>query len=108
MEIRGIGIVDVISMFGAASFRDKKMIRLVVELEAWDQNKYYDRLGIDEQKAKYFNTEIPKVTIPVMPGRNVALLVESAAMNEKLKYLGTNAAKEFVQKINENANARNK
>ena len=87
MEIRGIGIVDVISMFGAASFRDKKMIRLVVELEAWNQDKYYDRLGIDEQKAKYFNTEIPKVTIPVMPGRNVALLVESAAMNEKLKYL---------------------
>ena len=106
MEIRGIGIVDVISMFGAASFRDKKMIRLVVELEAWDQNKYYDRLGIDEQKAKYFNTEIPKVTIPVMPGRNVALLVESAAMNEKLKYLGTNAAKEFVEKINHNASGR--
>ena len=106
MEIRGIGIVDVISMFGAASFRDKKMIRLVVELEAWDQNKYYDRLGIDEQRAKYFNTEIPKVTIPVMPGRNVALLVESAAMNEKLKYLGTNAAKEFVEKINHNASGR--
>ena len=106
MEIRGIGIVDVISMFGAASYRDKKMIRLVVELEAWDQNKYYDRLGIDEQKAKYFNTEIPKVTIPVMPGRNVALLVESAAMNEKLKYLGTNAAKEFVEKINHNAQGR--
>ncbi|RIA75855.1 Hpr(Ser) kinase/phosphatase [Anaeroplasma bactoclasticum] len=106
MEIRGIGIVDVISMFGAASFRDKKMIRLVVELEAWDQNKYYDRLGIDEQKAKYFNTEIPKVTIPVMQGRNVALLVESAAMNEKLKYLGTNAAKEFVEKINHNASGR--
>jgi HPr kinase/phosphorylase len=106
MEIRGIGIVDVISMFGAASYRDKKMIRLVVELEAWDQNKYYDRLGIDEQRAKYFNTEIPKVTIPVMPGRNVALLVESAAMNEKLKYLGTNAAKEFVEKINHNAQGR--
>ena len=106
MEIRGIGIVDVISMFGAASYRDKKMIRLVVELEAWDQNKYYDRLGIDEQRAKYFNTEIPKVTIPVMPGRNVALLVESAAMNEKLKYLGTNAAKEFVEKINHNASGR--
>ena len=106
MEIRGIGIVDVISMFGAASYREKKMIRLVVELEAWDQNKYYDRLGIDEQKAKYFNTEIPKVTIPVMPGRNVALLVESAAMNEKLKYLGTNAAKEFVEKINHNAKGR--
>ena len=106
MEIRGIGIVDVISMFGAASFRDKKMIRLVVELEAWNQDKYYDRLGIDEQKAKYFNTEIPKVTIPVMPGRNVALLVESAAMNEKLKYLGTNAAREFVEKINQNASGK--
>lgn len=99
MEIRGIGIVDVITMFGAKAYRDRKMIRLVVELENWDVNKTYDRLGLDEEKIKYFNTEIPKVTIPVLPGRTVSLLVESAAMNEKLKYLGHNAAQDFVSKV---------
>lgn len=103
MEIRGIGIVDVVTMFGAGAYRERKMIRMVVELEAWNHDKYYDRLGLDEQKIKYFNTEIPKVTIPVLPGRTVSLLVESAAMNEKLKLLGHFAAKEFVEKINKKA-----
>lgn len=99
MEIRGIGIVDVVTMFGASSYRDRKNIRLVVELEKWDENKYYDRLGLDNTTIKYFNTEIAKVTIPVLPGRTVSLLVESAAMNEKLKLLGHNAAVEFVSKV---------
>lgn len=100
MEIRGIGIVNYIQMFGAQSFRDKKRIRLVVELEKWDGNKVYDRLGIDTLKSKFFNTEVTKVVIPVLPGRNVALLVESAAANEKLKYMGYNGADEFINKIN--------
>ncbi len=102
MEIRGIGIVDVVNMYGAAAYRDRKMIRLVVELESWNNEKYYDRLGLDSSKIKYFNTEITKVTIPILPGRTVSLLVESAAMNEKLKYLGHNAALEFVQRVDEN------
>ena len=99
IEIRGIGIVDVVTMFGASAFRIKKNIRLVVELEKWDEDKYYDRLGLDNDKIKYFNTEISKVTIPVLPGRTVSLLVESAAMNEKLKLLGYNSAQEFVKKV---------
>lgn len=103
MEIRGIGIVDVINMFGASSYREKKNIRLVVELEKWDEGKYYDRLGLDNEKIKYFNTEISKVTIPVLPGRTVSLLVESAAMNEKLKLLGHNSAEEFVSKVDKKA-----
>lgn len=103
MEIRGIGIVDVVTMFGASSYRDRKNIRLVVELEEWNENKYYDRLGLDSEKIKYFNTEIAKVTIPVLPGRTVSLLVESAAMNEKLKLLGHNAAEEFVSKVDNKA-----
>ena len=103
MEIRGIGIVDVVTMFGASSYRDRKNIRLVVELETWDETKYYDRLGLESEKIKYFNTEIAKVTIPVLPGRTVALLVESAAMNEKLKLLGHNAAIEFVSKVDNKA-----
>ena len=106
MEIRGIGIVDVVTMFGASSYRDRKNIRLVVELEEWNENKYYDRLGLDSQKIKYFNTEIAKVTIPVLPGRTVALLVESAAMNEKLKLLGHNSALEFVTKVDNKASGK--
>jgi len=103
MEIRGIGIVDVVTMFGASSYRQRKNIRLVVELQAWDGQKVYDRLGLEQQKIKYFNTEISKVDIPVLPGRTVSLLVESAAMNEKLKLLGHNSAKEFVKQIDEAA-----
>lgn len=103
MEIRGIGIVDVVTMFGAGAYRDRKNIKLVVELEAWNTDKYYDRLGLDSQKIKYFNTEITKITIPVLPGRTVALLVESAAMNEKLKLMGHFAAQEFITKVNEKA-----
>ncbi len=103
MEIRGIGIVDVVTMFGASAYRQRKNIRLVVELQTWDEDKYYDRLGLDELKIKYFNTEISRVIIPVLPGRTVSLLVESAAMNEKLKLLGHNAAKEFVAKVDARA-----
>ena len=103
MEIRGIGIVDVVTMFGASAYGERKNIRLVVELEAWDEDKYYDRLGLDELKIKYFNTEISKVVIPVLPGRTVSLLVESAAMNEKLKLLGHNAAKDFIEKVDNKA-----
>lgn len=103
MEIRGIGIVDVVTMFGAGAYRDKKNVKLVVELEAWDTDKYYDRLGLETQKIKYFNTEISKITIPVLPGRTVALLVESAAMNEKLKLMGHFAAQDFINKVNDKA-----
>ena len=103
MEIRGIGIVDVIDMFGAGAFRERKNIRIVVELEAWDNSKYYDRWGLESQHMKYFNTEITKITIPVLPGRTVSLLVESAAMNEKLKYLGHFAAQDFINKVDNKA-----
>ena len=106
MEIRGIGIVDVVTMFGAGAYRERKNVRLVVELQNWDENKYYDRLGLDNLKIKYFNTEITKIIIPVLPGRPVALLVESAAMNEKLKLLGQNAALEFINKVDAQASRK--
>lgn len=103
IEVRGIGIVDVVSMFGAGAYRETKKIRLVVELEHWEQGKFYDRLGIETQKVKFFDTEIAKITIPVLPGRNVATLVESAAMNQKLKFLGYNAAKELTDAVSKKA-----
>ncbi|CCV63711.1 HPr kinase/phosphorylase (HPrK/P) [Alteracholeplasma palmae J233] len=99
IEIRGIGIVDIVSMFGAGSYRENKKIRLVVELEHWKKDKVYDRLGIETETTKFFNTEIPKIIIPILPGRNTATLVESAAMNQKLKYLGHNAALELTEAV---------
>lgn len=106
LEVRGIGIVDVVSMFGVSAYREFKQIRLVVELEKWDSLKTYDRLGLETQTIKYFDTEIPKVTIPVLAGRNVGLLVETAALNQKLKYLGYHAAfnltREVTRSIKEN------
>ena len=99
IEIRGIGIVDVVWMFGAGSYRENKKIRLIIELEQWNQNTVYDRLGLDNKTVKYFTTDIPKITIPVLPGRTVATLVESAAMNQKLKYFGYNAAEELTKAV---------
>lgn len=100
IELRGIGIVDVVNLFGAGAFRESKRVRLVVELENWEEGKYYDRLGIETQTVRFFNTDVHKVVIPVLPGRNLALLVESAALNEKLKYFGINSAQEFTNNIN--------
>jgi HPr kinase/phosphorylase len=108
IEVRGIGIVDVVQMFGAGAYRENKKVRLVVELEHWKKGKQYDRLGIDTETIKIFNTEIAKITIPILPGRNVATLVESAAMNQKLKYLGYNAALELTQAVSLRAAGKRK
>ena len=99
IEVRGVGIINVMQMFGAGAYRENKKIRLVIELEAWDKDKYYDRLGDHSQTEIYFHTKLPKITIPIRPGRNNAVLVETAAMNMKLKYLGMDATKELTQKI---------
>jgi HPr kinase/phosphorylase len=103
IEVRGIGIVNVVEMFGAGAFRQEKKIRLVVELESWDDNKHYDRLGNKPDIVRYFDTELPKLTIPVLPGRNVATLVETAADNQKLKYLGYDAASKFIETVSKKA-----
>lgn len=111
LEVRGIGIVDVVSMFGVSSYREFKQIRLVVKLEKWESFNNYDRLGLETETIKYFDTEIPKITIPVSPGRNIALLVESAALNQKLKNLGYHAAfnltREVTRSIKQNEEKRN-
>lgn len=99
MEIRGIGVVDVVHMFGAGAYRDTKKIRLVVELEQWEEGKFYDRIGLENMKVKFFDTEVSKIILPVSPGRNVATLVEAAAMNEKLKFMGVNSAVEFSDAV---------
>jgi HPr kinase/phosphorylase len=99
MEIRGIGIVNVVDLFGVGSFRSNKRIMLVVDLVRWEDVKTNDRIGLRNETIKYFDTEIPKITVPVQPGRNMTTLVEVAALNSRLKYMGVNAAEEFARRI---------
>ncbi len=99
LEVRGVGIVNVMHMFGAGAYRENKKIKLVIELELWDKEKQYDRLGLNHETVTFFNTELPKLVIPILPGRNNAVLVEAAAMNQKLKYFGLDGAKTLTEQI---------
>ena len=99
LEIRGLGIINVMTLFGVGSVRNFKRIGMGMHLELWDQKKQYDRLGLDEETVKIFNTELPKITIPVRPGRNLAVIIEVAAMNFRLKRMGINAAQQFSDKL---------
>jgi len=99
LEIRGLGIINVMTLFGAGAIRNFKRISVVMDLEFWDQRKQYDRLGLDEEKTKIIDTEITKLTIPVRPGRNLAVIIEVAAMNFRLKQMGVNAAEQFSNRL---------
>jgi HPr kinase/phosphorylase len=99
LEIRGLGIINVMTLFGAGAVRNEKRIGLSIDLEAWDQKKQYDRLGLDEEHLKVFETDLPKITVPVRPGRNLAVIIEVAAMNFRLKRMGINAAEQFSERL---------
>jgi HPr kinase/phosphorylase len=99
LEIRGIGIINVMTLFGAGAVRSVKKISIVMALENWQQDKQYDRIGLDEEKTQIIDTEIPLLTIPVRPGRNLAVIIEVAAMNYRLKGMGYNAAQQFTSKL---------
>ncbi|WP_318616736.1 HPr(Ser) kinase/phosphatase [Sporosarcina sp. YIM B06819] len=100
LEIRGVGIVDMMTLFGASAIRSDKRILMVIDLEIWDPDKIYDRLGIDEEKLKIMDSELTKLTVPVRPGRNLSVIIEVAAMDYRMKRLGVNAAEEFAKKVN--------
>lgn len=99
MEIRGLGIINVRDVFGIRSVRNRKRVELVAELEEWKSDKEYDRLGIDEQTYTILDLEIPFITIPVRPGRNIPVIIETAALNLRLKKMGVFSARELDQKI---------
>ncbi|WP_305883351.1 HPr(Ser) kinase/phosphatase [Brevibacillus ruminantium] len=101
LEIRGVGIINVMTMFGAGAVRNVKNIAMVVQLELWEPHKQYERLGLDEETIKIMDTEIPIITVPVRPGRNLAVIIEVAAMNFRLKRMGYNAAVHFSKKQSE-------
>ncbi|MGE7906084.1 HPr(Ser) kinase/phosphatase [Peribacillus sp. NPDC094092] len=100
LEIRGLGIINVMTLFGAGAVRSNKKISIVINLELWEKNKQYDRVGLDEEKMKIIDTEVTKITVPVRPGRNLAVIIEVAAMNYRLKRMGVNAAEQFSDRLN--------
>lgn len=99
MEIRGIGIINVAHLYGAVCVRDNKSIDLVVKLEQWDDKHFYDRLGLEEKHQDILGVKIPCHILPVKPGRDVVLLLETIALNHRLKGMGYNSAKEFNIKL---------
>ncbi len=99
LEIRGIGIVNIVKLFGAKAFKDNKKLMLVIDLEPWNSDSDYDRLGLENETVKFFDTNVAHVKIPISEGRNVASLVEAAAVNARLKYMGENAAQEFADSL---------
>ncbi|MEN6399967.1 MAG: HPr(Ser) kinase/phosphatase [Rectinema sp.] len=99
MEIRGLGIINITHLFGVGAIRDKKQVQLVCQLEDWNPEKVYDRIGMDELTYEILGVKVPKLEIPVKPGRNIPIIVETAAMNERLKKMGYHSAKEFNQNV---------
>lgn len=99
IEIRGIGIVDVKKIFGMGAVKDTEKINMVIHLEAWQKGKQYDRLGLTDEYTNILGIDIPSLTIPVRPGRNLAIIFEVAAMNNRQRRMGYNAAEELNRRI---------
>ncbi len=99
MEIRGLGIINVSQLYGVGAIREQKEIQLVIKLEEWDAAKIYDRVGTDYETIDYLGVKVPLIEIPVKPGRNLPIIIETAAMNERLKARGYNSARDFNQNI---------
>lgn len=105
LEIRGIGIINVRTLFGAGAVKDSSFIDMTVALEMWNESKSYERLGLDNKVTKLMGIEMSEVVIPVKRGRNLAMVLEVAAMNTRMKSMGYNAARDFVDKTVENGNS---
>lgn len=99
IELRGIGIVDVKRIFGMGAVKDTENIDLIINLEPWQSGKHYDRLGLDTQSTEVLGLKIPSLTIPIKPGRNLAIIVEVAAMNHRQRRMGHNAAEELNNRL---------
>lgn len=102
IELRGIGIIDVKMLFGVQSVRETQTIDLVITLEDWNKDKEYDRLGLEEEYTEFLGNKVVCHSIPIRPGRNLAIIVESAAANFRQKRMGYNAAQELYRRVQEN------
>ena len=101
VELRGIGIVDVRRLFGMGSIKETEKIDMVINLEPWQQGKMYDRFGLEEQTTEILGIHVPTIVIPVCPGRNLSVVIEVAAMNNRPKRMGYNTAEEFNKRLME-------
>lgn len=101
VELRGIGIVDVRRLFGMGSIKETEKIDMVINLEPWQQGKMYDRFGLEEQTTEILGIQVPTIVIPVCPGRNLSVVIEVAAMNNRQKRMGYNTAEEFNKRLME-------
>jgi HPr kinase/phosphorylase len=99
MEIRGIGLVDVMSLFGVRAVRQQKRIEVVVELQDWDVARETERTGLDGRTTSILGVELPLVVIPLNPGKNLTVIIEVVAMNHLLRYSGVDAAREFNERL---------
>lgn len=99
MELRGVGIVNARRLFGIGAVKMTEKINMLVQLEPWDSNKVYDRMGMDDEYTDILGVDVPSLTIPVKPGRNLAIIIEVAAMNNRQKRMGYNAAQELLEKL---------
>ena len=99
IELRGIGIINASRIFGIGAVKPTEKVDLVINLEMWDVNKVYDRMGIDNQTTEILGLDSPSMTIPVKPGRNLAVIIEVAAMNSRQKKLGYNAAEDLLNRL---------
>ncbi len=108
MEIRGIGIINVAHLYGAVCVRDHKTVELIVKLEEWDDRRFYDRIGLDEKYCDILGVNVPYHVLPVKPGRDVVLLIETIVLNHRLKEMGYNSAKEFNTKLLETISKKQK
>ena len=102
IELRGIGIIDVKSLFGVESVKESQSIDLVIKLEDWDKDKEYDRLGLEDRYTEFLGNQVVCHNIPIRPGRNLAIIVESAAVNYRQKKMGYNAAQELYNRVQAN------
>lgn len=99
IELRGIGIVNASRIFGMGAVKPKEKVDMIIQLEDWDATKAYDRLGLDNEYAKLLDVKVPIITVPITPGRNLAVIVETAAMNNRQKKMGYNGAVELMQNL---------
>ena len=102
IELRGIGIIDVKTLFGVESVEDTHKIDLVIKLEEWNKDKVYDRLGLEEEYTEFLGIKVVCHSLPIRPGRNLAVIVETAAVNHRQKKMGYNAAQELYKRVQEN------
>ncbi len=102
IELRGIGIIDVKTLFGVQSVKEKQEVNLVIQLEDWVKDKEYDRLGLEDKYTEFLGIKIPVHNIPIRPGRNLAIICEAAAINHRQKKMGYNAAQELYKRVTEN------